>query len=47
MKTSILLQHGIKVTELPNGVILADNQDGTFTNVTNMDVKSIYKFLGY
>ena len=47
MKTAILKQHGIKVTELANGIILADNLDGTFTNVTNYSTKEIYNFLGY
>jgi len=33
MITSILKQHGISVTELSNGIILADNLDGTYSFV--------------
>lgn len=47
MKVAILRQHGIKVTELENGTILADNGNGTFTNVTNFTTKEVYTFLGY
>jgi len=47
MKLAILLQHGIDAVELPNGVILANNGDNTYTNMTFMCIKEIYNWLGY
>ena len=47
MKTNILKQHGIKVVELPNGIVLADNEDGTFKNVTDLSIEELYNYLGY
>jgi hypothetical protein len=47
MKANILRQHGIKPIELENGTILADNEDGTFENVSKMSLANLYLYLGY
>ena len=47
MKTKILIQHAIKAIELPNGVIIAEDDCGTLTDITNFSIDELYKWLGY
>lgn len=47
MKAKILIQHGIKAIEFANGVILAEEDCGTITNVTKFSIDELYKWLGY
>ena len=47
MKANILKQHGIQVIELTNGTVIAKEDCGALTNVTNWNMKKLYKWLGY
>ncbi len=52
MKTNILRSHGIKATELSNGIIIAEETDSvtgisTYTNITKWSIDKLYRWLGY
>ena len=46
MKAQILRSHGIMAVEL-NNQILAEESDGTVTDITNWSTKKLYDWLGY
>ncbi len=47
MKSEILKQHGIEAIELANNVVIAKEDCGTLTNVTNWSMRKLYEWLGY
>lgn len=46
-RAKILKDHSIGFKYADNGNLLADNEDGTFTDVTHMGDKAFKQFLGY
>jgi len=47
MKANILRQHGIEAIELANGTVIAKEDCGTLTNITDWSTKKLYNWLGY
>ena len=46
-KANILKAHSIGYIEFSNGTIIAKEDDGTLTNVTDMSLRTLYEWLGY